>query len=276
MDFLDIPGRTGGMGTPNRRSDKDRIIFGWQLSLHESDGRESVAAEEITEMRKKSFGRMFLCVGLLLTLWLLVSMTGVQVYTVMSGSMEPTLPVGSLAWVVPADQEQLQEGDVIVYQRGETKIIHRIWKIIPEQKEIITKGDANERADATPVAFGQVQGRMVWHVPWLGYPGIMCRRSTGKTIIAGAVILLLSVGVYAFWGNRSKRKEGLTCVERKDGKILGDYSDFNSGDSLPAHGRACLPDCQGSGGESGCHGGKHYHGRGKVSGAGSIGSGTVS
>ena len=45
---------------------------------------------------------------------------GLRPRIVVSGSMEPAVPVGSLAYIRPSrDAEAVREGDVIVYQAGE-------------------------------------------------------------------------------------------------------------------------------------------------------------
>jgi hypothetical protein len=69
---------------------------------------------------------------------------------------------------------ELKVGDVITYTNPlhpSTTITHRIVKIILIDGKIpgyITKGDANKLADV-PIAAGAVEGKVVWHIPHIGY-----------------------------------------------------------------------------------------------------------
>ena len=218
-----------------------------------------------------AFGAGVIMVFLLARLW------GLQVYTVMSGSMEPEIPVGSLVLAGKVQGTSLREGDVIVYQRGESRIIHRIKEIRWEEASVITQGDANEREDAAPVNFGQIRGRLLWTVPWLGYPGLILRRTPGQTVIWGAIGLLTLAAAVRLWRNRSKSKgeEELTSIEGEKGKRALGYDSSGSGNPLPASGGARLPDRQGTGGQPGGYGGKYQYRGGKISGAGAPGSGKV-
>ena len=78
---------------------------------------------------------------------------GLNVYSVLSGSMEPTYHVGSLIYVKDVDTDELKAGDVITYMLDEDTIVtHRIVDVIPDETDpsIIrfqTKGDANDSVD---------------------------------------------------------------------------------------------------------------------------------
>src|SRR6266498_1989012 len=64
----------------------------------------------------------------------------VKALVVRSGSMEPTLPVGSL--IVAKKQSHYQVGDVITFKQGNSFVTHRINNI--ENGAFQTKGDANK------------------------------------------------------------------------------------------------------------------------------------
>lgn len=226
-------------------------------------------------MKRKGFLGGVLVGGGLLILWFLWHFTGLQFYTVMSGSMEPTLPVGSLVCAISADGGQLQKGDVIVYQQGENKIVHRIWEISPQQRTVITKGDANENPDVAPVPFAQIQGRLIWSVPWMGYPGLVLGGILKKMIIGVAAVWLAVSVVVTIGGNRSKRKEELMDGKGESKKNLWDDTAGNLGNSMPADGRTGFSDRQGASAESGGHGGEHFHSGRKVSGTRAFRSGKI-
>lgn len=124
---------------------------------------------------------------------------GLNVYTVLSGSMEPTYYVGSLIYVKDVDTDELKAGDVITYMLDEDTIVtHRIADVIPDETDpsIIrfqTKGDANDSVDGSLVHYKNVIGTPVFSIPKLGYLANYIQKPPGRyiAISAGAIILLL-------------------------------------------------------------------------------------
>ena len=124
---------------------------------------------------------------------------GLNVYTVLSGSMEPTYHVGSLIYVKDVDTDELKTGDVITYMLDEDTIVtHRIADVIPDETDpsIIrfqTKGDANDSVDGSLVHYKNVIGTPVFSIPKLGYLANYIQKPPGRyiAISAGAIILLL-------------------------------------------------------------------------------------
>lgn len=98
---------------------------------------------------------------------------GLRAYAVLSGSMEPEYPVGSLIFVKAADPESIREGDVITFRLSETlTATHRVIGVERGEDGALnfqTKGDANAAADARPVHEKNVVGRPVFKIPYLGY-----------------------------------------------------------------------------------------------------------
>ena len=103
---------------------------------------------------------------------LLTSKTGVlgiRNFTVLSGSMEPNIPTGSLVLVAP--QQTYKNGDVISFnQDGQLVITHRVVKIVSEgaEKQYITKGDANKINDKALVPNNSVLGKEIFLIPYVG------------------------------------------------------------------------------------------------------------
>lgn len=118
---------------------------------------------------------------------------GYQEMAVLSGSMEPELSVGSLVYVKPVDAAELNPGEICTYtlQDGETHVTHRVESIDTEAQTLVTKGDANEDADATPVAFSQVVGRVEFHIPLLGYITLNIKTPVGIMSICGVLLLII-------------------------------------------------------------------------------------
>lgn len=66
-----------------------------------------------------------IAIGLLITIGIML-ISGYKFMIVSSGSMEPTLPVGSLVIVTPCDYEELKEGDIVTMDAGGINLTHRI------------------------------------------------------------------------------------------------------------------------------------------------------
>ena len=131
-------------------------------------------------------------------------LAGYEGYVVVSGSMEPNIPTGSVIYSKKTDPALLQTGDVIVFvneARGTTPITHRVVTNDPSAGTIITKGDANEFADMNPVTYDEVIGKVAAHVPRIGFPVAMFTTVLGKIV---AALLLLEGWVLNEIGRRLK------------------------------------------------------------------------
>lgn len=121
---------------------------------------------------------------------------------VMSGSMEPTLSVNDFILVREADEYAV--GDIVVYQSGNSLVIHRIVDI---QDETITlRGDANNAEDE-PIPAIYIKGRLVMALPWVGGLMRIVKSLPGTVVLLGAAILLME---------RSWRKEKSGDAEKLD------------------------------------------------------------
>lgn len=128
-----------------------------------------------------------------------VRLIGFQVFTVLSGSMEPTYPTGSLLYVKAVDTQTLQEGDVITFLLDEdTVATHRIVEVLPDEQDVSviryrTKGDANNAPDGVPVHYRNIIGSPVFSIPGLGYVANAIQKPPGTyiAIVVGALLMLL-------------------------------------------------------------------------------------
>ena len=110
---------------------------------------------------------------------------------VLTGSMQPTLPVGSLIYIKEADPAQLQVGDVITYQlEGDTMVTHRVVEIDPDAQTLTTQGDANSDPDGA-ITFDRLVGKMDFYIPYLGYISLNIRTPIGIMSICGALIFII-------------------------------------------------------------------------------------
>lgn len=121
---------------------------------------------------------------------------GYQVFTVISGSMEPAYSVGDLIYVKAADPDTIRVGDPITFVLNESLVVatHRVVEIDRENQHFYTKGDANQVADQSPVHFNNVIGVPAFRIPKLGYVADFIQNPPGMylTIAACAVLILLA------------------------------------------------------------------------------------
>ncbi len=124
-----------------------------------------------------------------------VRLVGLQPYTVLSGSMEPTYHTGSLIYVKEVEPEEVEVGQAITFVLNEELVVatHRVIEIDEENQHFYTKGDANASPDGSPVHFENLIGVPVFSIPYLGYLANYIQNPPGTyvAISAGAVLLLL-------------------------------------------------------------------------------------
>lgn len=121
-----------------------------------------------------------------------VRLVGLTPYAVLSGSMEPVYPVGSLIYVQDVEPESVAVGDAITFSLDSgTLVTHEVWDIDESGKQFFTQGIANHDAngdilhDAAPVPFARLVGKPMLCIPFLGYLNAFFTSPTGVfTIIA--------------------------------------------------------------------------------------------
>ncbi|MBD5552280.1 MAG: signal peptidase I [Lachnospiraceae bacterium] len=126
---------------------------------------------------------------------------GIQPYAIVSGSMEPEIPVGSIVYVGKVQPEELISGEIITFYTGtgsEGAVTHRVVENRNGEKELVTKGDANMAPDPMPVSYERVVGRVKLHIPGLGRLFPLISGTAGKIRLLAvllAAILIRTVGV---------------------------------------------------------------------------------
>ena len=126
-------------------------------------------------------------------------LVGLQVFTVLSGSMEPAYHTGSLIYVKEVDPTEIEAGQVVTFMLDEdTVATHRVVEVVPDEDDasvirFMTKGDANDVVDGTLVHYKNVIGTPVFTIPYLGYVASYIQNPPGTyvAISAGAILLLL-------------------------------------------------------------------------------------
>lgn len=154
------------------------------------------------ENRKRSVAKLFGTLGtILLILIILICIPlmvprffGYEAYHVISGSMEPEIPTGSLVFIKEMKAAEVEEEDVIAFYGGPSSsaiITHRVVENRVVMGEFITKGDANEANDMNPVDYNEFIGKVVWSIPFLGTLAQFLTAGIGKWIAIGVIGLIL-------------------------------------------------------------------------------------
>lgn len=120
---------------------------------------------------------------------------GYEIYNVVSGSMEPEIPVGSVIYVKAVSPETVEEGDIIAFTSGVSVISHRVVSNQTVEGKFTTKGDANAENDMNPVGYADLIGRVEFHLPVLGSFLAILTSTIGKVYVLtlGACGVMLNI-----------------------------------------------------------------------------------
>jgi signal peptidase len=97
---------------------------------------------------------------------LYLAISPLQAKLIMTGSMKPDLPPGTIVLVKPQHRYQANEVVSFTNPYGHT-VTHRLVGFEPNGT-LITKGDANDAPDGWRIAPSAVQGEVVGSIPYVG------------------------------------------------------------------------------------------------------------
>lgn len=138
---------------------------------------------------------MIVAVIILCSLLVLPEMIGFHMYHVISGSMEPTIKVGSLLYVREENVEEIKEEDIIAFYSSVEEgsiITHRVVKNNIVSGAFRTKGDANDTEDPTPVPYENFIGKVVLTIPYIGQLLTVMTSFYGKIAAAAFIVYKLT------------------------------------------------------------------------------------
>ena len=147
---------------------------------------------------------------------------------VLSGSMEPQYPVGSLIFVRPIAAEDVKLGDPITFYMadGRTLATHRVTQVDEASQSFKTKGDANAVEDQGTVSFDRLVGSPQFCVPLAGYVSILAGSAQGKMILGAALLVLV---LLAFLPGRLMKTNASKRPGRssQSWRLCGDFTHWN-------------------------------------------------
>ena len=111
---------------------------------------------------------------IILAIWFAIGIFPIKPVAIASGSMVPALYVGDVAVIKKCEPDDVNVGDIIEYQMEGYTVIHRIAEKKQKKGEfyLITKGDSNLQPDSEEVREGQLIGKVIFKIRYLGYPAI--------------------------------------------------------------------------------------------------------
>lgn len=205
-------------------------------------GEEAGVSRVRTKREGKRFGvfqavqyAALIVLGLLITLVSVIpAVMGWVPLTILSGSMAPSMPAGSLAVVAPIDvdgRENIPIGTVITYMPhpdSDELVTHRV--IVRNTASngsvsYILKGDANDSPDLAPVLPKQIRAEKKYSIPLAGR---MLMLLTPDVKFIGRIFLASVLLVYALWQIRMSFKER---SQRSKAQGLGGYASGGGVDS---------------------------------------------
>ena len=135
---------------------------------------------------------------------------GYQPYTVVSGSMEPAIPVGSLVYVKNRDPAGVAVDEVAAfYKNGDpgTIIVHRVLENDRTSGQLTTKGDANAEPDFEPVAYSACIGTVEKTFAGLGGFADAITSTAGRAAVFCLVGLGAALQIFANVLDKHTRKK---------------------------------------------------------------------
>ena len=143
--------------------------------------------------------------------------------TVLSGSMEPAIKMGSVVIVKPMDDYKI--GDIITFGKTKTPTTHRIHdiRITEGSPSYATKGDANDTPDTKEILQRDIIGKVLFSVPYAGYVVTFAQKPIGfMLIIVVPVTFIIYDEFRKVWKEikkiRTKKKDKEQDEEIQDNK----------------------------------------------------------
>lgn len=139
-----------------------------------------------------------------------VSLGGVKSFVVLTGSMSPLIPAGSV--VYSHSQNNYGNGDIITFEQNGVTVTHRVVEKISKDNKTFykTRGDANNITDSEPVAAENVVGKVELFVPAIGKLIMFL-----KTLPGFFTLIILPTLIFVGFELFNIRKEIEKDVEKK-------------------------------------------------------------
>ena len=157
-----------------KKSDNDNKKTDNNVEVNNSTSKDEKKKPNIVKRFFGLVGYLILIAVLALAITILVrvfvyqkfDIFGFRLYQIMSGSMEPTIHVGDA--VITKEVPELNEGDILAYENGQSITVHRVIKVYTEgdKRMYEAQGDNNNAPDQGLIMPEQVKGKVVFICSW--------------------------------------------------------------------------------------------------------------
>lgn len=163
---------------------------------------------------------LFAAVTLLAAVVVVPRLAGATPYTILTSSMRPHMPPGTLVVAKTVDPATLHTGDVITYQlrSGQPDVVtHRIVGVGQDgrgERLFTMKGDNNPTTDPAPARAVQIRGKVWYSVPYIGY---LNQVITGRQhiiavyVVAGLLFAYAALMMLSAARDRRRSRRHLGC-----------------------------------------------------------------
>lgn len=122
---------------------------------------------------------------------------GINIFTVISGSMEPKISIGDV--IITKKANEIKEGDIIAFEHSNIITVHRVNKIAQENGKTLyqTKGDNNNTVDENLISRDNIIGVYFFKIPAMGKIQMFIYDNLVFCAILVAIIILIII-LYKF------------------------------------------------------------------------------
>ena len=140
------------------------------------DKTEAIVLEHKNAMKLKIVYEIPIILILIMMIYFVSGYFKFYAIAIATGSMVPNINKGDVVIINKEFKEKdLEVGKVIAYNYNDKVVVHRIYKEVKIDKELIiyTKGDANSNMDEYKITKDMIIGIVNKKIPWIGYPTVM-------------------------------------------------------------------------------------------------------
>lgn len=137
--------------------------------------------ERISKINKKAFAFSIVCI-LIILVTLISGIGNYKLIAIATNSMKPLYGRGDAVVYEKTKVENLKTGDILVFQKDNIVVTHRIIKIWKTGNEysFVTKGDNNSVRDYYMPKSSDVLGKVKFSLKYIGYPTVLLNEQFGK------------------------------------------------------------------------------------------------
>ena len=139
---------------------------------------------------------------------------GLKIFRMETSDMYPELPQNSAVYITEAVPEEISPGEVIAFSESDSAVIRRVIQNRVSDGEFITNGDANGANEPVSVPYRALEGRLHFHLPFIGLFLPLYTSGIGKVYVllfaaSGVLLLIISERL------RKQREGGKPSVKKR-------------------------------------------------------------